>query len=281
MTFLENVDKTKLQKITLIVISALVLTALALLLVIIIMSISTNATTVEIDNKVLFTGSLVLADEDHPYTVDASNLDLVEGCQTYRNNQLIADGIEATKANYPYIAYAGMQLTTPAMEAAHRMLSDAKEAVGQKALTIDAAYGLIYNTDTNNEEFKTGNLMFISDYLSESGAHVPLSKEYREWFDANAYKYGFIESFEDGYRYVGVAHAKLMKDKNITTLADYIAYLKKNTNADKMISVKVGNEEYSVYYVACKAGDKVRVPLGADYTVSGTNEGGVVITIKK
>ena len=230
----------------------------------------------------LMTGSLVLADVDHPYTVDISNLDLVERCQEYRNNQLIADGLEVTKANYPYFAYAGMQLTTPAMEAAHRMLSDAKAAVGQDAVTIDAAYGIIYNIYNADcdEEFKTGNLMFISDYTSEPTNHVPLSKEYRQWLDENAYKYGFIESYRDAYRFVGVAHAKLMKEMKITSLADYIEYLKKNTNADMIISIKVGNEEYSVYYVACKAGDKVKVPSGADYTISGTNEGGIVVTFR-
>jgi hypothetical protein len=42
----------------------------------------------------------------------------------------------------------------------------------------------------------------------------------------------------------------------------------------------VGGAEYSVYYVACEAGDTIKVPAHGNYTVSGTNEGGVIVTFK-
>ena len=70
MTFLENFDKEKFKKTLLIVISALTLVALALLLVIIVVSIAPggikgfkNSTVTERDLK---TGTLILADDDHP-----------------------------------------------------------------------------------------------------------------------------------------------------------------------------------------------------------------------
>ena len=64
------------------------------------------------------------------------------------------------------------------------------------------------------------------------------------------------------------------------SVASYVDYLKENTNADKALTVKVGGEEYIVYFVPCEAGDVIKVPADMGYTVSGTNNGGVVITAK-
>ncbi len=286
MTFLENVDKAKLQKILLITISVLALAALTLLLVIIAISIKPSGLTTSkieftdltLKEDHLSTGTLILADKEHPYDVDKDKLDLV-GCQSFRNEQMKADGIEVTKENYSYISYAGMMVSQNAMERAHRMITDAKSAVGGKALTIDGTYGEVKNGDKDLEEYNTALLIFLSDYDSEEDSYVALSDEYSKWFDNNASKYGFIESFDGGFRYVGVPHAQYMKEKNLD-LASYIDYLKENTSYSKTLSVNGG--EYSIYYVSAEAGDVIQVPVEDEgtYTVSGTNEGGVIVTLK-
>ena len=283
MGFIENLDKNKAQKIMLIVIAALVLAALVCLVVIIISSINPatpqktdfdviDATLTENDTLV---GPLVLADAKHTYTVDRSLLDLVE-CQTYRNEQMAAAGSEVKE----YLPYKGMMLNKTAMEAAHKMLSDAKKAVGGDAVTIDAAFDrVVYSGSESEEGFKTGLLMFLSDFTSDSGAYVALSDEYASWFKSNCAKYGFINSSDDAYRYVGKVHAKYITDSEIT-LAEYVEYLKKNTDPTKALTIKVDNTEYAVYYVEGEAGDTVKVPATESYTISGTNDGGVVVTVK-
>jgi D-alanyl-D-alanine carboxypeptidase len=188
---------------------------------------------------------------------------------------MTAEGI----SDKPYLPYTGMMLNKTAMTAAHTMLSDAKKAVGGKAVTVDAAYNRIVYGGNESEAYKSGLVIFLSDNSSESGAYVALGQDYKSWLNANAAKYGFINDFEDAYRYVGEVHAKYISENEIT-LADYIEFLKKNTNAEKAITVKLGDAEYSVYYAAGNAGDTVKVPAEAQYTVSGTNEGGVIITVK-
>ena len=293
MDFLNKFDKQQVQKITLIVIAALTILALVLLLVIVIASVNpapafgisdgfSNVVDYTVTEKDLQTGSLVVADEDHSYNVAVEWLDLVEGCQAYRNEQLTAAGIDSSnKENLPYIPYKGMRLSTSAMAAAHNMLTDAKNAVGEKAVTIDATYGYIIHGDKTNQEFNTGLLLYLSDYDSTSEKRVALSKGYSKWFDENAANYGFIESFEDGYRYVGVAHAKSISgSKDITSVADYVKYLKENTNVNKTIEIEVDGATYKIYYAACTAGESIKVPADKDYTISGTNEGGVIVTVK-
>ena len=284
MTFLENVDKAKLQKILLITISALMLVALALLLAIVIMSIEPAGLT-EADMK--FTdytlededakaGTLVLADKNHTYAENKSILDLVD-CQAFRDEQMVAEGI--TEKNY--LPYKGMMLNKAAMTNAHKLLTDLKANVEDSAaVTVDAAFNRIVYGGNDTEGYNTGLLMFLSDNTSDSGNYVELEKKYTDWLDANAVNYGFINVFEDAYRYVGVAHAKYIVDEKLT-LNEYVSLLKKNTNEAKGLAITgADGEQYYVYYVEAESGDSIKVPADKSYTISGTNEGGVIVTVK-
>ena len=284
MTFLENVDKAKLQKTLLITISALMLVALALLLAIVIMSIEpaglTEAdidfTNYTVEKNDLTTGTLVLADKDHPYAVDRSTLKLVD-CQTYRDAQMALEG--TTDKNY--LPYKGMMLNETAMEAAHKLLTALKAGVTDaEAVTVDAAFDRVVNGGSDTEGYNTGLLMYLSDYTSDSGNHVALKDDYKAWLDNNAASYGFVNAFEDAYRYVGVAHAKYIADEGIS-LADYVKLLKNNTNNEKGLEITgADGAKYYVYYVSCEQGDTINVPANNEYSISGTNDGGVVVTVK-
>ena len=172
-----------------------------------------------------------------------------------------------------------MKLTNEAMESLHKMLIAAEKDVQKDMLCIDSSYG--YTDESTKEEYNTAQLVYLAGILSSVEPNVELPKEYRQWLDDHAAEYGFIESFEDGYRYVGIAHAKAISDsKDIDSLADYIEYLKENTSVDKTIEIEVNGDTYKSYYVSCKEGDTIKVPKDAEYTISGTNEGGVIITVK-
>ena len=287
MSFLENVDRKKLQQILLIALASLVVIALALILVIIIASVDkdisdgfSSAELVEytVTDKDYKTGSLVLADSDHPYSVEATMLNLVN-CKEFRNSQSDATGVDTQDYHDKnYIPWQAMSFSKDAMVAAHKMLTAARDNVNpNEPVTIDAAYDTVKHGEVS-PEYATAQLMLLSDMTSSASTRVPLSEEYRAWFDKNAAKYGFIESFEDAYRFVDVPHAKYMTDEDLS-LAEYIEYLKENTSADQVLTVKASGEEYAIYYVDCNVGDKIEVPEDADFTVSGTNEGGVVVTV--
>ena len=288
MTFLENVDKAKLQKILLITISALMLAALALLLAIVIMSIepaglkeaNIDFTDYTLEAKDVKTGTLILADADHPYTPNEELLDLTK-CADYMRKQ--PDYVAEDNKDYDnmnYVPWTDMRLPTFVMQNLHPMLTDAKKAVGEGPVTIDAAYDMVQAGAEPNPEYATGLLVLLSDSTSDYYERVELSEAYRKWFDENASKYGFVKSFEDAYRYVGVEHAKYMADQKLT-LADYIAYLKENTNHEKGLQLTgADGETYYVYYVTAKSGESIKVPAEGDYTISGTNEGGVIVTVK-
>ena len=298
MEFLNKIDKQQVQKITLIVIAALTILALVLLLVVIVASVNPansfgisggfdNMIEHTITDKDLQTGSLVLADDEHNYTVAEELLGIVS-LSEYRAQMLIEENLEVSKANYQYLTYSNLGLSNIAIHQAHKMLVDAKNNVDQRAIYVDAGYHWrLPEGHDEIVEYQTGLLMHLADYDSEAdkGNEIALSKEYRNWLRSNAEKYGFIESFEDSYRYVGVAHAKAISEsKDFDSLAEYIAYLKEKTASDasKTVEIKVGDATYKVYYVACVAGDTIKVPAESEgeVTISGTNEGGVIVTVK-
>ncbi len=273
MTFLENVDRTKLQKVLLIAIAALVLTALTLLLVIILLSIDPSGiketnmdfTDLTLTEKELSEGTLILADGDHPFSASAELTSSMKNCQEYRNAN------RGDVETGPYYSMNNVQLSSLAIGAAHDLLVAAENAVKEDNLLIKYAFNA---DDGKTAEYNTGMLMFLTDYDEEL-----LPEAYGAWLDENAAKYGFVESFENAYRYVGLAHAQYMASKGLS-LADYIDYLKKNTDYRKGLATKTDDgTQYYIYYVAAKAGDTVKVPSDVEYVISGTNEGGIIVTV--
>ena len=187
---------------------------------------------------------------------------------------------------------------TSAVQNTHKMLMKMSEN-GTTYLIAIAYRSYDAQAALTSSPFKAGHSDHHTGFafqLKRSG--TPLSEGDYQWIAENAHKYGFIQRYPNGMQeytgieddyyteclhYVGVAHASLIKQKNLC-LETYIEYLKKNAQ-DEPAHVKCDNgEEYYVYYY--EAGSKqtdILVPTDAEkypYDISGTNDGGVVVTIK-
>ncbi len=233
-----------------------------------------------VEEKDLATGSLLLADRDHPYKVaDEAWLDLV-GCTAFMEAQPDATGVGSSDLSEKnYVPWKAMRLNRTAMEATHKMLTAAKEDVKQAPITIDAAYDVVKFGSSYG--YDTALMILLSDYESTGVERKPLSAEYREWLSENAAKYGFIKAeTEDAYRYVGIPHAEYITEKSID-LASYIEYLKTNTMNEKGLLIKSDNgSEYYVYYAPANNGGSIKIPADSESELSGTNEGGMIVTVK-
>lgn len=304
MEFLKNFDKQKLQRITLILIAALTLLALVLLLVIIISSVEGNSGSdgffgnnhvqIEYENLTvepshLNNGSLLVINNSHKYEIP-TDLGLV----------LISEYRNTHDPDLPYIVEKKntMMMEVTALESAHKMLCDMGKSTKNDDIMITSAFRS-YDEQTNvpDKTFSAGHTDHHSGMLISLKAsnNSPLADENLTWLDKNAHKYGFVmrypgdkaaitgvSDYTQAYRYVGAAHAKYMVENNLC-LEEYVEYLKKNTSHSSTLSVKTDDGSvYYVYYTAAAAGDTVKVPAidTYSYTISGTNEGGVVITVK-
>ena len=132
----------------------------------------------------------------------------------------------------------------------------------------------------------------IFENMEGDSYYFKASGEYR-WFRKNASKYGFIIRFPKGkdditgeeyryrtYRYVGVPHAEYIY-KNSLCMEEYIQLLKSHTKDDPLL-FEDDNYKYKIYYVPCakRGATAVLVPKEGEYTVSGNNSDGFIVTVK-
>ncbi len=113
-----------------------------------------------------------------------------------------------------------------------------------------------------------------------------------EWLDLNAASYGFVERFpaakysitnvtdDHHYRYVGVPHAWYMSHNGLV-LEEYLTYLENNAvfGENTLKFTASDGRDYEVWFVPA-TGDitSVPVPEGREYTVSGNNYSGFIVT---
>ncbi|MFD1956912.1 D-alanyl-D-alanine carboxypeptidase family protein [Paenibacillus thailandensis] len=111
------------------------------------------------------------------------------------------------------------------------------------------------------------------------------------WLQDNAWKYGFVLRYPKDktdvtgieyepwhFRYVGLPHSFVMKNKNMV-LEEYLDYLKK----ERSIRVTIGDDVYTItHYPVPEEGADVAVPASGsgEYELSGDNRDGVIVTVK-
>lgn len=117
-----------------------------------------------------------------------------------------------------------------------------------------------------------------------------------EWIENNCHKYGFILRYPEGkteitgvqyepwhFRYVGLPHANYIAEKGLT-LEEYILILEKHIGPENSLNVTDAlGQAYEIYYLPIyDENSKLIVPaeLDKEYTLSGDNRSGIIVTIK-
>ncbi len=115
------------------------------------------------------------------------------------------------------------------------------------------------------------------------------------WIDEHCYEYGFVLRYPESkisiteiqyepwhYRYVGVPHAYYMTTGNLC-LEEYMQLLKQYPyDGEHLMITNSDGRIYEVYYVAADAAydsTMVPVPGALEYTVSGNNADGFIVTV--
>ncbi len=139
-------------------------------------------------------------------------------------------------------------------------------------------------------EHHTGLALDFSIYHDNGISEDYTGEGVCRWIAENSWKYGFVLrypkekesltgiSYEPWhFRWVGLPHAIAMT-KNGLCLEEYINFLKTFTFESSHLLITYGNTEYEIWY---EAGNTIHVPENAEYTFSGTNTGGVVVTSQR
>ena len=236
-------------------------------------------------------GDLVLVNNAHAYTFPATDDHLAVIFNIWKP--------DPKAPSHPYVL-SGLStyMDREALTALDKMLVDFATATGRTNVQLRHAYRTYEEQEgkdiqPGHSDHHTG-LGCALQYADDNNVAHDLSLDpVYNWLYENCHKYGFVvrypadktevtgvEDYNYYFRYVGVAHATYMARQNLC-MEEYIELLKDYDNEKPLKITDDAGKSYEVYYVAVDGSTTVKHPTNYAYTVSGTNEGGVVVTVDR
>ena len=252
---------------------------------------STGLINVPYEHDDIYKGDLVLVNADYEYKFPEDDIALVTLFDNrnsyYDNGDFVTklDGTVVGKLNQMMADFAeanSLSTTDIFIIDGYRTYDEQVERHSSgKSKTFEAGHS-DYHTGRTFDMFRMGADGLPSYFAAEGDC---------AWFAENAARYGFIVRYPEGkeeatgekpraytYRYVGVPHAVYMRDNGLC-LEEYISELKKHTKDDPLAAAADGTT-YIMYYVPAAENGATEVPVPDDkqYTVSGNNADGFIVT---
>lgn len=232
-------------------------------------------------------GDLVLVNDTHVYTFPQTTDHLAEiwGVWNSHNPRIYQ---QSGLSKY---------MDADALAAMDRMLTDFYNATGLTDVQVRYAYRTYeeqkqFSVEPGYSDHHTGLGVELKYRRNENTYSFSTDPTY-SWFFENGHKYGFVvrypadktdktgvDDYEDYFRYVGIPHATYMKEHNLC-MEEYIETLKSYTDHDPLKIDAADGKHYEVWYVAVDGSATVKHPTNYRYEVSGTNDGGVVVTVDR
>lgn len=251
------------------------------------------------DTKNKYKGDLILVNEDHQYF--GGDEDLVSIIEKNTENEVtffsaLADpNTEEEDDLILSVVYEPMKIMiedfynlyyndTLIIYGAHRSTERQQAILDEKGPEIAAKPGY--------SEHETGYAFDFSEIVN----YDYQGTEDFAWINENCYKYGFIVRYTEEkkditkiaaepwhFRYVGIPHAWYIT-KNDLCLEEYIDLLREKYSygGEHLLFTDDENRSYEVYFVASDDGSEkttVPVPAGKEYSISGNNVDGFIVTV--
>ena len=189
------------------------------------------------------------------------------------------------------------KLEAETLQALNTMMYKYYELDDSATFASSSAYRTLEDQEALNSSVQPGYSDHHTGYCVAIQYSDRSNLESDHWFYQNCYKYGFVVRYPEGkesytgvsdykhcFRYVGVAHATYMVENNLC-LEEYVDLLKNNYNSStKRLSIAAADGiSYEIYYVAASGEEltTLDVPSNYNYTVSGDNRSGFIVTVKK
>lgn len=156
--------------------------------------------------------------------------------------------------------------------------------------------GKYYAANPGFSEHHTGLAIDLKIYTYK-GATIDFNTAQQDWMIKNCAKYGFVLRYDGSkvniteilheswhFRYVGVPHAAYMTENNLC-LEEYIDLLRNEYSySKKPLEYSYDGADYLIYFYPAESAESVTfvpVPASGEYTVSGNNVDGFIVTVKK
>ena len=210
-----------------------------------------------------------------------------------------------------YVRDMEVLLSPGPMEPLNRMLEDFVEQGGSRTINLVAGYRTAdYQQHLFDQSVQRNGQDHAEKYVAQPGGSehhtglaVDLSLLYRDgssgeydgsgeyaWINENCQNYGWVVRYETGkealtgiwdepwhFRYVGVPHAVQMAREGLC-LEEYVDYLRSFPFEGDHLEIVTETGSYEVWYT--QGAEGVYIPEQGEYTVSGNNVDGVIVTVK-
>ncbi|MBE6543949.1 MAG: D-alanyl-D-alanine carboxypeptidase family protein [Ruminococcaceae bacterium] len=209
--------------------------------------------------------------------------------------------IKEEKEGYISVSAWGLQCTPETMYAIDA-LSTAYEIAfpdAERTLIVQEAFKKSSNGGTRaySSEYLTGRmlkLLFWDGQYTYKVDNIEMKAE-KQWLQTNCAKYGFVIRYDNAkeeitgvsgnnseFRYVGVPHSYYMNETNLC-LEEYLERITSYSFENRLSYIDPTGDTWEMYYVKGESEGKTRIPVDkdAEYTISGDNKGGYIITVKK
>ncbi len=258
---------------------------------------------IAVDNTQIHAGDLILVNGNYAYTEMGAD-EIVSIYEYKTENEVTTYHVSGSETS----------LRTSAIEAFSEMMNDFYVATGHDDIIILSGYRTteeqqaLYDADLEStgqdysdlvaepghSEHETGYALDVSIFNDNGEIEDYDGTGDYEWINENCDHYGYIlrytedkadltgiQSEEWHYRYVGQPHATYIMDNDLC-LEEYVTQLKSYDSENPLEIVNWDGEIYDVYYVAADTSADmtyVLVPPSLNYTISGNNVDGFIITV--
>lgn len=246
--------------------------------------------TAAMDAEAVYTGDLILVNKDHAYhfpdnedhlvsiyqnklsTYQAKDWDTLLDKRVIEQFNSLMEGYYNNSHNVDIMVISGYR-SKAAQESMNKSKSS-ETAAGYTEYHTGLNFDLgIFPKGQNSYYYKAeGTYKWISDNMPAYGfiLRYPEDKESVTGTKGRSYK----------FRYVGAPHAAYMTENNLC-LEEYLDALKSYT-LQQPLDYKAGEKNYRIYYVpAARSGSTdVSVPTDKEYTISGNNMDGFIVTVE-
>lgn len=240
--------------------------------------------------------------------VNSGNLILVNGYYEYKgDNSDIVSIYENKNDNYSVSSYDD-KAKSVVIDNLNALFTDFVAATGKDDVNIISAFRTRelqqqlfdegdpeYVAKPGYSEHETGYAVDFGIYNGEWSEEFDGTGEY-EWIQKNCFKYGFIlrypQELEDvtqinyepwHFRYVGKPHAYYIMQNNIS-LEQYSELVRRYPfNGEHLIITDYDGIEYEIYYITMdnqNLSTQIPVPSSLNYTISGDNINGFIVTVE-
>lgn len=224
----------------------------------------------------------VYSEKNHSYKVSDKTVALNKTVITYLNRMM--SDLEKAKNIHDIIIVSG-----------YRTIADQEEILNKKIQQLGEAEATKLATRPGYSEHHTGYAIDIGIYKDNGQSQNYTGSGKYGWINENCGNYGFILRYSGNkaeitgiadepwhYRYVGIPHANIIKNNGFC-LEEYIDYLKKYDYESKHLEfTDADGTLYEIYFVKASNGTtNIQVPQNSEYSISGNNVDGYIVTIKK